>query len=33
MQRGHGSRRKIFEERKMDEIDVEMQKVESFRRK
>ena len=28
MQRGHGARRKFFEERKMDEIDVEMQKVE-----
>ena len=28
VQRGHGSRRKIFEERKMDEIDMEMQKIE-----
>ena len=28
VQRGHGSRRQIFEERKMDEIDMEMQKIE-----
>ncbi len=28
VQRGHGSRRKIFEEGKMNEIDMEMQKIE-----
>jgi hypothetical protein len=28
VQRGYGSRRHIFEERKMDEIDMEMQKIE-----
>ena len=28
MQRGHGSRRKILEERKVDEVDVEMQEIE-----
>ena len=28
MQRGHGSRRKIFEERKMDQVDVKMQNIE-----
>jgi hypothetical protein len=28
VQRGHGSLRQIFEERKMDEIDMEMQKIE-----
>jgi hypothetical protein len=28
VQRGHGSRGGIFEEGKMDEIDMEMQKVE-----
>ena len=33
VQRGHGSRRQIFEERKMDEIDMEMQKIEFVRRK